>query len=377
MKKILAIMFLSLMLTSCFGKKAEEDKIELNSGTGEIIADNTPKVTYDWINIDISEKGLEKQREDIDLDDIDLLYTDTNKEFKNPLLAAWKKFLKNIDETKKVSLTKRIDGWIEFEDYKKEVEKIPAELKRNFRLEMEIIDAKTGEKVKKWNVYVNGIKFGSFEDGKFEKEFVWPKWIEKFNMIVRTDNYADFFIDRNSLYSNWKLLVADAKLQKLDVLRDIELNWNKEIKEKDFSVKIDNCTLVDSDWDCYKWTVKAKINHIKWSDVNNNKDNLWLNMKAITKEWKIIYLWSWGMAFTEFITPDGEILSVSDDKKMKITYNVTDSDIRFMKTKFYWNWEKNGYWLYDKEKNLWIEKDAKFDLDEKNKTWTVYTSEIY
>jgi hypothetical protein len=48
-----------------------------------------------------------------------------------------------------------------------------------------------------------------------------------------------------------------------------------------------------------------------------------------------------------------------------------------METNLYGGSAKNTYWLYDKNKNLWLEKDAEIKLDKENKTWTAIVSEIY
>ena len=117
-------------------------------------------------------------------------------------------------------------------------------------------------------------------------------------------------------------------------------------------------------------------------------DFLWISTRSIDryiksgklrskKEWKIVYLTSWWMAFTDFVTNNWEILSVKKNGKIEITYHVTDDEIRVMETNLYGGSAKNTYWLYDKNKNLWLEKDAEIKLDKENKTWTAIVSEIY
>ena len=372
LKKLIILALMSIFLVSCFGKKED---MKNNSNSWNI--DNWPKVTYDWVDINISKDKLDSQREEISLYDIDLLLN--WGDVKNPLLEAGKKFKENLEKTKKSDLTKRIDWWIEFEDFENELKKFPDELKREFTLALDIIDSKTWEKIPKWNVYMNGIKFWEFENWKFEKDFHWPKWIEKFDIIVRTTDYWDAFITLSSLNLEWSYLLWEVKLKKLDVNEKVNI-WEEESKVKDkwFTVNIPDCSLVDSEWKCYKWEVTAKMNFMNWSDVNDvENNNLSLNMKALTKEWKIVYLTSWWMAFTDFVTNNWEILSVKKNGKIEITYNVTDDEIRVMETNLYWAWAKNTYWLYDKNKNLWLEKEAEIKLDKENKTWTAIVSEIY
>ncbi|MBB1564916.1 hypothetical protein HG430_002645 [Candidatus Gracilibacteria bacterium] len=346
-----------------------------NSNSGNI--DNGPKVTYDGVDINISKDKLDSQREEISLDDIDLLLN--GGDVKNPLLEAGKKFKENLEKTKKSDLTKRIDGGIEFKDFENELKKFPEELKREFTLALDIIDSKTGEKIPKGNVYMNGIKFGEFENGKFEKDFHWPKGIEKFDIIVRTTDYGDAFITLSSLNLEGSYLLGEVKLKKLDVNEKVNIGEEEsKVKDKGFTVNIPDCSLVDSEGKCYKGEVTAKMNFMNGSDVNDvENNNLSLNMKALTKEGKIVYLTSGGMAFTDFVTNNGEILSVKKNGKIEITYNVTDDEIRVMETNLYGAGAKNTYWLYDKNKNLWLEKEAEIKLDKENKTWTAIVSEIY
>ena len=159
LKKLIILALMSIFLVSCFGKKED---MKNNSNSWNI--DNWPKVSYDWVDINISKDKLDSQREEISLDDIDLLLN--WGDVKNPLLEAGKKFKENLEKTKKSDLTKRIDWWIEFEDFENELKKFPEELKREFTLALDIIDSKTWEKIPKWNVYMNGIKFWEFEKKK-------------------------------------------------------------------------------------------------------------------------------------------------------------------------------------------------------------------
>lgn len=376
MKKILALLFIAFFLVSCFNKEETKKETSTSTGTWVSVENEKLKVVYDWIKMDTSEENISKEREEIKSEDLDMLFIDDKKVSKNPLLEVWKKFLSNINETKEASLTQKIDGWVEFEDYMKEIKKIPEEIRRDFSLNLEITDWKSWEKIKKWNIYVNGIKFWEFKDWAFEKDFIWPKWIEKFNIIVRTDNYGDAFISLGSQNLEWSYLKWFVKLKKLDFSKKVSLRNTPKIDAWNLSMKIDDCSLVNSTWECHKWEVQAKLNFVSWKSVNS-WESASLNMKAITKEWKIVNLESGWMAFTDFVTNDWEILKVKDGKKMEITYKVTDEEIKDMKNNLFWNWKNNGYWLYDKNKNIWIEKEAEYKLDEKNKTWTVIVSEIY
>lgn len=165
-------------------------------------------------------------------------------------------------------------------------------------------------------------------------------------------------------------------LKELNFNETIKLT-NKELKleDNDIILKIKPCQLINNSWECHRWDVKAKINFITANDVNNS--NTSLNMKAITKEGEIVYLQSGWMAFTDFITNTWEILQLKKGEKIEITYKVDKQTILDMENEFYgWN-KKNGYWLYDKNKNIWLEKEAEIILDKENKTWTAIVSEIY
>ena len=368
MKKYILVFLLVLTITSCW-QKNQEQKEE----TWTKILDE--KVTiYDGVTIESSKEKIAENRFNISADDIDLLAF-SNTEPENSLLKAWKKFLENIDSTKKADLTKRVDWWIEFEYFMKEAEKLPVEIKRDFDLNLEILDSKTGEKIKKWSIYLNWIKFWNFENWEFKKSFVWPKWIEKFSIMGRADGYGDGFLVLNSFNWEGSFLGWELKLKKLDLEKKISLDKWTKIDSDTISINIPTCSLVDNEGKCFKWNVTTKVNFIKWEDVNSN-ENISLNMRAITKEWKIVNLESGGMAFTDFISDNWDILQVKNWDKIEITYKVSPDDIALMQSDFFWN-EKNGYWLYDKNKNIWIEKEAEIKIDPENNTWTAIVSDIY
>lgn len=372
MQKFIAFIFMLFLLTSCFNK--EETKIEVWTSTWNISQIDNSKVMYSWVEVDISEENISKQREEILLDDIDLALN-TNNPTKNSLLEAGKKFRENLDSTKKYEITKNINWWIEFEELEKEIKKVPEKLVRNFEIELKITDYKTWEEIKNWTIFVNWVKFWEFENWTFTKKFDWFKWIEKFDLIIKSENYWDSFVNLNSLNWEWSYLYANILMKKSDFSENYNLEKELKIENQNLSIKIPECTLIDNSWRCHKWEVKANINYITADDVNSR--NLSVNMKAITKEGKISELQSGWMMFTDFVTENWDILSVKNWGNIEITYKVDEETILNMENTFYWQWEKNWYWLFDKNKNIWIEKEAKIILDKENKTWTAIVSEIY
>lgn len=367
MKKIIVLIFMSFLIISCWKKEIENNEV--------VIEDNNSLETISYEKISINKNDIEKERNEITLDDIDSISFDYS-EPKNELLKIWKKFNDNLNSSKKFEITENINWWIEFENLEKEIEKVPEELKRNFTLELEILDYKTNKAINNWKIFVNQVKLWDFKNGKFEKDFSWIKWIEKFSIMVRAEWYGDWFITLNSINSEWSYLVWKVYLKELNFNETIKLT-NKELKleDNDIILKIKPCQLINNSWECHRWDVKAKINFITANDVNNS--NTSLNMKAITKEGEIVYLQSGWMAFTDFITNTWEILQLKKGEKIEITYKVDKQTILDMENEFYgWN-KKNGYWLYDKNKNIWLEKEAEIILDKENKTWTAIVSEIY
>lgn len=376
MKKIFAMLFLSLFLVSCFGNK-EEIKKSTWSWTWVLVDEKkeTWKVIYSWVEINVSEENLIKERSEITLEDIDLINFSKNENEKNNLLTAWKKFVENLEKAKQSDLTKNIDGWISFQNLENEIKKVPEILKKNVNLELEIFDFETKKIIENWIIFVNGVNLWEFKNGKFQKDFTWFKWIESFTVMVRVPSYWDWFIRLNSVNTDWTYLSEKIYLKKLNTEKKLKLDKEAIYEDKNLIVKIPECSLVDSEGNCYRWDVETKINFISAEDVN--KKRISLNMVAITKEWKIEDLESGGMAFTEFITPAWEILQLWKNKTMEITYKVDEETIKSMENELWWQWQKNGYWLYDKNKNIWLEKEAEIKLDKENKTWTAIVSEIY
>lgn len=375
MKKIFAILFLSLFLVSCFWNKEEIKKSTLSWGLNLIEEKKSSKVVYSWVEIDISEENLTKERSEITLDDIDLINFSKNESEKNNLLTAWKKFIENLEKTKQADLTKKVDGWISLQNLENEVKKIPEELKKEVNIELEIYDFETKKLLENGIIFVNGVNLWEFKNGKFEKKFTWFKWIESFTFMARVSGYWDWFIRLNSINTNWTYLSEKIYLKKLNSEKKLKLDSEVIYEDKNLIVKIPECSLVDSEGNCYRWEVETKINFISGEDVNSWRVSL--NMKAITKEWKIEELQSGWMAFTDFVTSNGEILSLWGWKTIEITYKVDEQTILDMENTLYGQGQKNGYWLYDKNKNIWLEKDAEIKLDKENKTWTAIVSKIY
>lgn len=198
MKKIIVLIFMSFLIISCWKKEIENNEV--------VIEDNNSLETISYEKISINKNDIEKERNEITLDDIDSISFDYS-EPKNELLKIWKKFNDNLNSSKKFEITENINWWIEFENLEKEIEKVPEELKRNFTLELEILDYKTNKAINNWKIFVNQVKLWDFKNGKFEKDFSWIKWIEKFSIMVRAEWYGDWFITLNSINSEWSYLV--------------------------------------------------------------------------------------------------------------------------------------------------------------------------
>jgi hypothetical protein len=149
--------------------------------------------------------------------------------------------------------------------------------------------------------------------------------------------------------------------------QDISL-WNVKIKLKE-------CSIVNKENKCVRDNVKLKINYISWKEANE-----WLvstNRKALTKEWKIVTLQSWGMAYIDFIKKDWSILKLKKWEQITIVYNITIDDIKNMENKILWNWEKEWYWWYDKNKNIRRESAAQYYINKRNLTFSAKISNLY
>lgn len=368
-KILLSILLLSFLITSCWVEK-KEDKIK----------EPVEKVNIDKVEIDENdlswkaEDDINKERLEISLDNISRLYVDEFYKPKNELEKVWKKFIEELDKFEWDKITDNINWWITKDFQEKQLEKYSKILIRNFNLELTIKDSKTKENIKQWDVYVNGVIVWKFQEWKFVWKFSWLKWIENFNIMIRTLEYWDWFINLNSLNSEWSLLMWDVLLKKAQV-EEVELWKKQELKINNTIIWLNKCTIVDKAWDCVKWKIKIKINHITWSEANNYEVSL--NRKAITKEWKIVELESWWMSYINFIGEDWENLKVWEWELIKIWYNITKEDIATMSNKKMWSGKNEWYWYYDKNKSIWMEWTADFILDKENMTWTVETVNLY
>lgn len=387
MKKIFAMLFLSLFLVSCFGNK-EEIKKSTWSWTWVLVEEKkeiwkVDKTIY-WETEEEKAYRIEEKENRVkilpnEISDIYLWKISEKKFEENPVLKNWVDFINWLKKSFDTKITENINWWIEFSEYEKNILKSNKDFIREFDLLLDIKDFETNEKIKNWFVYLNNIKFWEFKDWKFEKKFKWPLWIEKFVIMVRVDWYWDSFLNLNSLNNDWNLIYWELNLKKIldkkvKLWEKIEI-WNLE--KENYSIEIPECALVNIEGNCYRWEVRVISNHISWEDVNNGKTTL--NMVWIDDNWKYWDLFSWWMAFNDFITPTWEILKIWEWKKIKVTYKLSDelmisfSDLWTSS----WNEGKNAYWIYDKNDMIWkLSKDIP-RLDKEKNLWIVETSDIY
>ncbi len=368
MKKLLVAFLTIVLLSSCFGNNKQEEKEP---------KDNSEILSYAWVKVSSDKSNLSKKRLDIWVDDVIMIYAWVDKKSswdKNELLDLGKKFISNIESKKENSITENINWGIKYSDFEWEIWKVPQKLQRNLNLDLTIVDKFSKEAISEWTVFVNNVNMWEFKNGEFKKNFKWPMWIEVFNVVVRSPEYGDAFLSLSSLNLEWSLLIWTVKMKKAIILKDFDLANNTSINVPKFKAKFEKCSIVDKNWNCVKEKVDVKINFLSGKTVNNRRVSL--NMKALTKEWKIEYLYSWWMAFVDFVKKDWEILKLSDWKTMKITYNVTDEDIKDM-SHLDSKDSKEWYWWYDKNRWLWIESDAKYSLDKDSKTWTAVIKKLY
>lgn len=363
---IFSLLF-SLNLSSCW--KKDFSKTTIKEEKQEKIISKYEKITKK-----IKEDKLDTMRENISPDDISLMQTEAYTWSKNPLSDLWNTFISSLKNSEEDKLTDNKNWWISAETLEKELGEIPENFKRKFELELDIYDFTTKEKISSWTVYVNGINLWNFEKWKAIKKFEWLKWIESFDILIRSDNYWDAMLHLNSLNSEGKLLIGEVAMKKA-IIEEKEIGKTQEIKIPWVSIKLNECSLVTKSWDCYKWKAQVKINFVSWKEANEWQVSL--NRKALTKEWQIVYLQSWGMAFVDFINSDWDFLKLKNWEKIEISYKINDEDIQNMEQKKYGNGEKNWYWWYDKNSSLWKEENAKISLDTENKTWTAEVSHLY
>ncbi|NUJ98181.1 hypothetical protein HGA92_05350 [Candidatus Gracilibacteria bacterium] len=357
----------SLNLSSC-GKK-DSSKTTIKAEKQEKIISKYEKITKK-----IKEDKLDTMRENISPDDISLMQIDAYTGSKNPLSDLGNTFISSLKNSEEDKLTDNKNGGISVQTLEKELGEIPENFKRKFELELDIYDFTTKEKISSGTVYVNGVNLGSFEKGKATKKFEWLKGIESFDILIRSDNYGDAMLHLNSLNSEGKLLIGEVAMKKA-IIEEKEIGKTQEIKIPGVSIKLNECSLVTKSGDCYKGKAQVKINFVSGKEANEGQVSL--NRKALTKEGKIVYLQSGGMAFVDFINSDGDFLKLKNGEKIEISYKINDEDIQNMEQKKYGNGEKNGYWWYDKNSSLWKEENAKISLDIKNKTWTAKVSHLY
>lgn len=363
---VIFILLLHFFIIWCWKK---ENSLSEKSKKQEISLNEYEKITKK-----IKENKVSLLRENISPKDISLMqvwaYTGTINELANLGLT----FISALQNSVEDKLTDNKDWGISLETLNKELEKIPENFKRNFNIELDIFDASSREKIDSGTIYINGVNLWKFEKWKIKTSLHWLKWIEKFDILVRSEKYGDAMISLNSLNSEWELLLWEIFMKKA-IVENKEIGKVQELKFPWVSLKLGKCSLIEKSWECYKGKTQVKVNFISWKEANEWQTSI--NRKALTKEGKIIELQSGGMAFFEFITQKWEILKLKEWETLEISYDINDEDIKNMEMEKYGNGEKNGYWWYDKNTSLWREETAKIILDTKNKLWKAEISHLY
>jgi hypothetical protein len=367
MKKIFIFILLLIFLTSCWNKEATLKKVSTSNNLDNWKIEKT-------IDNNISNESIKTQREEISLDDISKIYGLENYTPKNKIEEYWVKFIKELNKLNKTTFVDNINWWIDIDSLDNVVLKYPKDLVRNFNLELTIKDFKTKNNIEDWMVYLNWVKLWSFKDWKFNWKFKWLKWIEKFNILIRSKWFWDWFLVLNSINSEWTLLMWNIFLKK-STEKEIKIWEKQEIILNDTIIWLNECSIVNKKWECVKWIVKLKINHITWKEANNYE--LSLNRDALTKEWEIVKLLSGGMSYIDFIDENWEILKLRKWEKIKISYKITKKDIELMSNKKMWTWDKEWYWFYDKNKWIRLEWTWNYILDKDKMLWTVETANLY
>lgn len=333
-------------------------------------------LTYSFLNknnINSTSKKTQElkyssKRNEISLSDIYNSYLNNDYKTNNEVLLKWQDFLKNLNKNNSSKITNVVDWWITLE-YLNELVKNYSEYKRNFTLKLNISDYITKKPISNWIVYLNWVKLWEFKNWNFEWKFPWLMWIELFNITVRSWEYWDWFLVLNSINSNWNLLMWDLLLKKSQT-KKVDLSKDLSIEFNIFSIKLNNCSLVDKNWTCYNKIANLKTNYISSKEANNNY--LSLNMNALDNN-NLVYLRSWWMAFLEFITDNWEILQLKNWETFDLTYKITQFDIDNM-------WElsdTNWYWYFDKNAWIWLKSEAKWIIDNKNLTITFKADKLY
>lgn len=306
----------------------------------------------------------------VDYNEANLLYynQNSNKLKVNELNLI--KYVFNSDS----KLSSNFSWWIKMESFENKSKELWINLV-NYDLSLELIDYKTKKEINSGTIYVNNINIWEFKDGKFNWSFKWIKWIELFNILVRSSDYADWFIKLNSLNSAsnflyWKVLLKKSEFIKLDLSK-----W-LEFKSEKFTIKWEKCSIINQDNTCFNWNAKFRYNFIPWDEANNYELSL-SEMKAIDN-WNIVTLHSWWMTFIDIIDEKWNYLKVDKNKWVEISYKVSKNDIDNMeKYKNNGQLKNDWYWFYDKNSMLWVKKEAEVKLDKNNLTWSAKIKEIY
>lgn len=380
-KYIFILMWSSLLLFLLFfytfiDKKIEKNILnpiigEKNNKNNDIEINNSYDELISNINID----KINQLRSENNLDDITMFYINNEYNWNNSLLKLWKKFLDNLEWKNKVNFVDNINWGLNLRNLDDELKTIDNDLIRKFNLKLKAYDYSTKQLIEEnAYIYVNWINIWEMQNWNFVWTFEWLKWIEKFNILLRSNNYWDWIITLNSLNSEWSLLKWDFYLKKAQIY-DIDLSTEQNIDFWDFELWIDKCDIVTKNDECYDKIVKIKANFIDWGDANTWKISI--NMNAIDQEWELTYLKSGWMAFIDIIDSDGNILKIKDWKTLKITYHVSEDDIIRMDNNSYWSWDNNWYWWYDKIQWIWKKLEASITLDREKNIWTAEISKLY
>lgn len=314
-------------------------------------------------------KNIENLRNDIKINDLIYPNNDNKKISDNILyknLVDFNLYLKNNSNK---TLINNIYWWLEKEKFDKYLKNIDEKYLRNFNLSLEIYDENNKIITQSWTIYVNNVNIWNFENWEFNKNFDWFLWLEYFNILIRSNDYNDWFITLNSLYSEWNQLYAKVYLKKANFI-DIDLSKDNNLKLKNYSISVPKCTFFDENKKCITSKIRLKSTYFSWNEVNNWDFSL--NMKALDSKNKIVTLYSWWMAFNEFIYND-KILTPDINSKIEITYNISPEEIKNMQLNNLSNW----YWYYDKNLWLWKFLDLSWEIDLSNNTFKIKTNIIY
>lgn len=324
----------------------------------------------DIVNLNKTNNTEKEIKSLVNYDEANLLYSTQESSKLSQKELNLIKYVFNSDN----KLNSNFSWWVTKESLENKSKELDINLV-NYELSLDLIDYKTKKEIDSWMVYVNNINVWEFKNGKFNWSFKWLKWVELFNILVRSNNYSDWFIKLNSLnsvsnYLYWKVFLKETKFIEIDLS-----NWI-DFKSDTFSIKWEKCSIVNKDNTCFEWKAKFRYNFISWNEANNYSLSL-AEMKAIDN-WKIVTLYSGWMTFIDLLDNNWNYLNVAKDKTLEISYKVTKADIENMKKFQNAGQLKNDwYWFFDKNSMLWIKKEAEIKLDENNLTWTAKIKEIY